>query len=63
MPNALLKIDQNIVHKWANAALKPVHTVTVTPVHTVAIRQNRNVLQGCANVVRTYEQINTKTVI
>ena len=54
MANALLKTDQNIVHKWSNAVL--------TPVHTVAIRQNRTVLQGCDNVVRTYGHTNTKTV-
>ena len=62
MANALLKIDQKIVHKWANAVLTPIHTVSVTPVHTVAIRQNRTVLQGCANVVCTYGHTNTKTV-
>ena len=62
MENALLKIDQKIVHKWANAVLTPIHTVAVTPVHTVAIRQNRTVLQGCANVVRTYGHANTKIV-
>ena len=63
MENALLKTDQNIVHKWANAVLTPIHTVAVTPVHTVAIRQNRTVLQGCANVVCTYGHTNTKTVM
>ena len=67
MSNALLKIDQKIVHKWANAVITPIHKVAVTPVHTVAIRQNRTVLQGCANVVRTYvrtyEHTNTKTVM
>ena len=62
MANALLKIDQKIVHKWANAVLTPIHTVAVTPVHTVAIKKNRTVLQGCANVVHTYRNTNTKTV-
>ena len=62
MANALLKTDQIIVHKWANAVLTPIHKVAVTPVHTVTIRQNRTVLRGCANVIRTYGHINTKTV-
>ena len=62
MENALLKIDQNIVHKWANAVLTSIHTVAVTPVHTVAIRENRTGLQGCTNVLRTYGHTNTKTV-
>ena len=62
MANALLKIDQKIVHKWANAVLAPIHTVAVMPVHTVAIIQNRIVLKYCANVVRTYGHTNTKTV-
>ena len=63
MANSLLKIDHNIVHKWANAVLTPIHTVAFTPVHMVAIRQNRTVIQGCANVVRTYGHTNTKTVM
>ena len=54
MSNALLKTNQEIVHKWANAVLMPIHTVAVTPVHTVVIRQNRTVTQGCANGVCTY---------
>ena len=62
MSNALLKIDQKIVHKWANAVLTPIHTVAVTPIHTVAIKQNLNVLKGCANVAHTYRHTNTKTV-
>ena len=62
MENALLKIDQKIVHKWANAVLTPIHTVAVTPVHTVAIKQNRTVLQGCDNAVHTHRHTNTKTV-
>ena len=62
MANALLKIDQKIVHKWANAVLTPIHTVAVMLVHTVAIRENRTVLQGCVNVVHTYGHTNTKTV-
>ena len=62
MANALLKIDQKIVQKWANAVLAPITTVAVTPVHTVAIRKNCIVLQGCANVVRTYGHTNTKKV-
>ena len=63
MVNALIKIDQKIVHNWANSMLTPIHTVAVTPVHTVAISQNRTVLQGFANVVRTYRHKNTKTVM
>ena len=62
MENALIKIDHNIVHKWANVVLTSIHTVAVTPVHTVAIKQNRTVLQGFSNVVRTYGRKNTKTV-
>ena len=62
MANDLLKIDQNIVHKWANYVLTPIHTAAVTPVHTVATRQNRTVLQGCANVLRPYGHTNTKKV-
>ena len=56
MANTLLEINQKIVHKWANAMLASIHTFAVTPVHTVTIRQNRTVLQGCANVVCTYGQ-------
>ena len=62
MANALLKIDQKIVHKWANDVFTPIHTVAVTPVHTVEILQNRTVMQGCDNVVCTYGHKNTKTV-
>ena len=62
MENALLKIDHKIVHKWANDVLTPIHTVAVTPFDTVAIRQNRIVLQGCANVVHTHGHTDTKTV-
>ena len=53
MANALLKIDQNILHKWANDVLRPIHTVVITPVNTVAIKKNPTVLQGCANVIHT----------
>ena len=60
--NALLKTDPNIVHKWSNDVLTPIRTVSVTPVHTVAIKQNFTVLQECANVVRTYRHTNTETV-
>ena len=62
MANSLLKMNQNIVHKWANAVLTTIHAVAVTPVHTLAIMKNRTVLQGCANDVRTYGHTNTKTV-
>ena len=62
MEKALLKTNQKIMHKWANAVLTPIHTVAVTPVHTVAIKKNRTVLQGCANVLRTYGHTNTKKV-
>ena len=44
--NALNKINHKIVQKWANAVLTPIHTVEITPKHTV--------VQGCANVVHTY---------
>ena len=54
MENALLKINHKILHKWSNAVLMPIHMVAVTPVHTVAIKQNRSVLPGCANVVHMY---------
>ena len=62
MAKALLKIDQKILHKWANSVLTPIHTIAVTPVHTVSINQNSTVLQGFANVVHTYRHTNTKTV-
>ena len=62
MANALCKIDHNILHKWANAVLTPIHTVAITPIHMVAITQKKTVLQGCANVVRRYRHKNTKTV-
>ena len=62
MEKALLKTDQNIVHKWANTVLTPIHTVSVTPVHTVAIRKNHNVLQRCSNVVRMHGHTKTKTL-
>ena len=60
--NTLLKTDQKIVQKWANAVLKPIHTVVVTPVHMVEIKHTRTDFQGCANVVHTYRHTNTKTV-
>ena len=63
MANALLKINYKIVKKWSNAVLTPIHTVAVTPIHTVAITQNLTVMQGCANVVRTYGHTNNKTVM
>ena len=62
MANALLKIDQKIVHKWANYVLTLIHTVAVTQVHTVEIKKKRTALQGCANVVHAYRHKNTKTV-
>ena len=62
MANALLKIDQKIVHKRANAVLTPIQTVAVMPVHTVAIRKNHNVLQRCSNVVRMHGHTKTKTL-
>ena len=37
MENALLKIDYRIVHKLANDVLTQIHTVAVTPIHTVEI--------------------------
>ena len=54
MANALLQIDQKIVHKWSNSVLTPIHRFAVTPVQMVEICQNRTVLHGCANVVHTY---------
>ena len=62
MANALLKIYHNIVNKWDSAVLMPIHKVVVTAIHMIAITQNPNVLQGFANVVRTYGRTNTKTV-
>ena len=62
MENALLKIDHEIVHKWANAVITQIHTITVRPIHTVAITHNRTVLQGYSNVVRMYRRTNTKKV-
>ena len=61
--NALLKIYQMILYKWGKAVLMPIHTVAVTPVHTVPINQNLTVLQGCVNVLHTYRHKNTKTVM
>ena len=55
MENSLLKIDHKIVHKWANAVLKPIHTVAIMPIRTV--------VQGCANAVQTYRHKNTTTVM
>ena len=54
MENDLLKIDHKVVHKLANTVLTPIHTVAITP--------NRTVVQGCANVVHTYEHTNTTIV-
>ena len=34
MSNTLLKTNQQIVNKWANAVLMPIHTVSVTPGYT-----------------------------
>ena len=62
MENALLKIDNKIVHKWANAVLTPIHTVSITLIHTVTIMQNRNVLQGCDNAVQTHKYQNSNVV-
>ena len=62
MENYLLQIDHKIVNEWANYILTPIHTVAVTPVHMIAIRKNRTVLQGYDDVVRTYGHTNTKTV-
>ena len=54
MKNSQLKINHKIVHKWANAVLTEIHTVIITPNHTV--------LQECDNVVRKQGHTNTKTV-
>ena len=63
MENALLKINHKIMHEWANAVLTPIHKFAITQIHTVAITQKRTVMQGCANFVRKYGHINTKTVM
>ena len=55
MTNALLKINNKIMHKWANAVL--------TPIHTVAITLKCTVLPGCDNVVHTYGHTNTTIVM
>ena len=52
--NDLLKIDHKIMHKWDNDV--------ITPIHTVAVTQNRTVLQGFANVLHIYVNTNTKTL-
>ena len=54
MGNSLLKTDHKIVHKWSNAVLMPIHTVSITP--------NCTVSQGCTNVVCAYRHTNTTTV-
>ena len=60
MENVQLKTNHKIMQKWANDMLTPIHTVAVTPFHTAEIRQNRTVLKGCANVVRTYVRMHTQ---
>ena len=62
MANDLLNIYHETVHKWANAVLTAIHTVAITPIHTVAITPNRTVMQGFANVVRTYGHTNTTSL-
>ena len=61
--NALIKIDHNIVLKWANAVLTIIYTVSITSIHTVAITPNHTILKRCANAVRTEGQTSTKTVM
>ena len=53
MENSLLKIDHKIVQEWKNAVIKPIYTVEIMPIRTVAITPNCTIVQGCANVVRT----------
>ena len=48
MANFLLKIGHKIVHECTNAVLTTTHMVAITPNHTV--------VQGRANIVRTYGQ-------
>ena len=48
MSNALIKIDHKVVQEWSNAVLTPSHTSVLTANHTV--------VQGCDNVIRTYEK-------
>ena len=62
MDNSLLTIVHKIVHEWDNDVLTPIHTVTITPIHTVAITPNSTVVQGRADVVRTYRYRTTITV-
>ena len=78
MENILLKNDLKILQEWADSvltpihkvvtaliqtiAITPIHMVAVTPIHTVTIKQNRTVLQGCANVVHKYRHTKNKTV-
>ena len=62
MANSLLKIDNKIVHEWANAVLNPIHMVAITPIHTIAITPNRTVVKGCANFTRIYGYTNTTAV-
>ena len=55
MVNYLLKIDHKVVQEWANYVLTPNHTVVIMP--------NNKVVQGCANVVRTYRHTKPTTVM
>ena len=57
MASVLLKIDQNIVQKWANAVLTPIHTAEVTPVHTVEISKTA---LFCKGVLMSYIRTDTK---
>ena len=54
LANVLLAINHKILHEWYNAVL--------TPIHMVAITQNRTVVQGFANAVSTDVQAYTTTV-
>ena len=63
MANALLKVNDKIIHEWANDVLTSIRTVAITPFHTVAITSNHTFLQGCYDVIYTYRHTNTTTVM
>ena len=54
MVNAELKINNMILHEWANTVLIPIHTVAIIPKCTA--------VQGCDIFICMYEQTNIKTV-
>ena len=54
MVNSPLKIYHKVVQEWENDVLTPNHRVLLTKNHTV--------VQGCANVIRTYGHTKRTTV-